>query len=152
MNCGPRGLKGSRDRLYHNNGDGTFTDVTEKLKIDEGNYYGLGVLWLDYDKDGSVDLFKAKQAVGLAGGFGRVPFMVGMMLIDEIVQVSEDEMKHSIAALIDSDQVLLEASGVAGIAAVLAGKVSQARKCVCVLTGGNIDAATLKANSLESTS
>jgi threonine dehydratase len=83
-------------------------------------------------------------AHGLAGGFGRVPFMVGMMLIDEIVLVSEDEMKRGIAALIDSDQILAEASGVAGLAAVLAGKVADARKCVCVLTGGNIDTPTLK--------
>jgi threonine dehydratase len=83
-------------------------------------------------------------AHGLAGGFGRVPFMVGMMLIDEIALVSEDEMKRGMAALIDSDQILLEASGVAGIAALLAGKISGARKCACVLTGGNIDAATLK--------
>jgi threonine dehydratase len=83
-------------------------------------------------------------AHGLAGGFGRVPFMVGMMLIDEIVLVSEDEMKRGIAALIDSDQVLTEASGVAGIAAVLAGKIKAAQKCVCVLTGGNIDTATLR--------
>jgi threonine dehydratase len=83
-------------------------------------------------------------AHGLAGGFGRVPFMVSMMLIDEIVLVSEEEMKHGIAALIDSDQILTEASGVAGIAAVLAGKISEARKCVCVLTGGNIDTPTLK--------
>ena len=83
-------------------------------------------------------------AHGLAGGFGRVPFMAGMMLIDEIVLVSEDEMKRSIAALIDSDQVVLEASGAAGVAAVLAGKVSQAHKCVCVLTGGNIDSDTLR--------
>ncbi len=83
-------------------------------------------------------------AHGLAGGFGRVPFMVGMMLIDEIVLVSEEEMKRGIAALIDSDQILLEASGVAGIAALLAGKISEARKCVCVLTGGNIDSVTLR--------
>jgi threonine dehydratase len=83
-------------------------------------------------------------AHGLAGGFGRVPFMVGMMLIDEIVLVSEDEMKRGIAALIDSDQILLEASGVAGIAAVLAGKVADTQKCACVLTGGNIDSDTLR--------
>lgn len=83
-------------------------------------------------------------AHGLAGGFGRVPFMVGMMLIDEIVLVGEDEMKRGIAAVIDSDQVLVEASGVAGLAAVLAGKIKDAHKCVCVLTGGNIDSETLR--------
>jgi len=62
VNCGPRGLKGARDRLYHNNGDGTFTDVTEKLGIDAGSYYGLGVLWLDYDKDGCLDLYVANDS------------------------------------------------------------------------------------------
>jgi len=62
VSCGPRGLKGGRDRLYHNNGDGTFTDVTEKLGIDPGAYYGLGVLWLDYDKDGCLDLYVANDS------------------------------------------------------------------------------------------
>jgi enediyne biosynthesis protein E4 len=62
VNCGPRGLKGARDRLYHNNGDGTFTDVTEKLGIDPDSYYGLGVLWLDYDKDGCLDLYVANDS------------------------------------------------------------------------------------------
>jgi len=62
VNCGPRGLKGARDRLYHNNGDGTFTDVTEKLDIDPGSYYGLGVVWLDYDKDGCQDLYVANDS------------------------------------------------------------------------------------------
>jgi len=62
VNCGPRGLKGARDRLYHNNGDGTFTDVTEKLGIDTESYYGLGVLWLDYDKDGCLDLYVADDS------------------------------------------------------------------------------------------
>lgn len=57
VSCGPRGLKGSRDRLYHNNGDGTFTDVSEKLNIDPLSYYGLGVMWLDYDLDGCLDLY-----------------------------------------------------------------------------------------------
>jgi hypothetical protein len=62
VSCGPRGLKGSRDRLYHNNGDGTFTDVTEKLNIDPDGNYGLGVLWLDYDKDGCLDLYVADDS------------------------------------------------------------------------------------------
>jgi hypothetical protein len=62
VSCGPRGLKGGRDRLYHNNGDGTFTDVTGKLNIDPGSYYGLGVLWLDYDRDGCLDLYVADDS------------------------------------------------------------------------------------------
>ena len=62
VNCGPRGLKGARDRLFHNNGDGTFTDVTEKLGIDPQSYYGLGVMWLDYDKDGCLDLYVANDS------------------------------------------------------------------------------------------
>jgi len=62
VSCGPRGLKGSQDRLYHNNGDGTFTDVSEKLKIDPDGYYGLGVLWLDYDMDGCLDLYVANDS------------------------------------------------------------------------------------------
>ena len=62
VSCGPRGLKGARDRLYHNNGDGTFTDVSDKLKIDPDGYYGLGVMWLDYDKDGCLDLYVANDS------------------------------------------------------------------------------------------
>jgi enediyne biosynthesis protein E4 len=62
VSCGPRGLKGGRDRLYHNNGNGTFTDVTERLGIDPGAYYGLGVLWMDYDRDGCLDLYVANDS------------------------------------------------------------------------------------------
>ena len=40
--CGPRGLKGEPDHLFHNNGDGTFTDVSEKAGVaDKNGYYGL---------------------------------------------------------------------------------------------------------------
>lgn len=83
-------------------------------------------------------------AHGLAGGFGRVPFMIGMMLIDEIALATEDELMRGIAALIDSDQQLAEASGIAGLAAVLAGKIKLNGKTVVVITGGNIDVATLR--------
>ncbi len=62
VSCGPRGMKGGRDRLYHNNGDGTFTDVTEALGIDRDLGYGLGVLWLDYDRDGCLDLYVANDS------------------------------------------------------------------------------------------
>jgi enediyne biosynthesis protein E4 len=45
----------AQDRLYRNNGDGTFTDVTEKAKLkDDG--YGMGAVAADYDNDGSVDV------------------------------------------------------------------------------------------------
>ncbi len=62
VSCGPRGLPGARDRLYHNQGDGTFTDVTERLGIDPNAYYGLGVVWGDYDNDGWLDLYVANDS------------------------------------------------------------------------------------------
>jgi hypothetical protein len=46
----------ARNALYHNNGDGTFTDVTEKAGV-PGTDYGLGCVWGDYDNDGYDDLF-----------------------------------------------------------------------------------------------
>jgi hypothetical protein len=60
--CGPRGLPGSRDILFHNNGDGTFTDVTENAGIDHDQYYGLGVVWGDYDRDGRPDIYVANDS------------------------------------------------------------------------------------------
>ena len=44
-----------RNALYHNNGDGTFTDVTEKAGV-PGNAYGMGVAVGDYDSDGFSDM------------------------------------------------------------------------------------------------
>jgi len=43
------------NRLYHNNRDGTFTDITEKAGL-PGRFYGMGVATGDYDNDGNVDL------------------------------------------------------------------------------------------------
>jgi hypothetical protein len=55
--CGPRGLKGEPDHLFHNNGDGTFTDVSEKAGVaDKPGYYGLGAVFADINNDGKVDL------------------------------------------------------------------------------------------------
>lgn len=50
-----RGIK-QRNSLYHNNGDGTFTDVTEKAGV-PGTGYGIGVAVGDYDNDGYPDLY-----------------------------------------------------------------------------------------------
>lgn len=63
VQCGPRGLKGSASNLYHNNGDGTFTDVSEKSGIrDAPRAFGLTAVWSDLDKDGHLDLFVANDA------------------------------------------------------------------------------------------
>ena len=61
--CGPKGLVGEADVLYHNNGDGTFTDVTQKAGVKEPNYFGFGVVFSDFDNDGWPDIFVANDSV-----------------------------------------------------------------------------------------
>jgi enediyne biosynthesis protein E4 len=58
VQCGPIGLKGSPDLLYHNNHDGTFTEVAKKAGVadDEGRV-GLTSVWVDFDNKGRLDLF-----------------------------------------------------------------------------------------------
>ncbi|MPZ18303.1 MAG: CRTAC1 family protein [Luteitalea sp.] len=61
--CGPRGLKGARDYLFRNNGDGTFTDVTREAGVwAEPARYGLGVAWFDMDNDGQLDVLVANDS------------------------------------------------------------------------------------------
>ena len=58
VQCGPRGLKGAPDNLYHNNHDGTFTDVSKRAGVaDEEHRYGLTSIWVDFDNSGKLDLF-----------------------------------------------------------------------------------------------
>ena len=57
VNCGPRGLPGEPDHLFHNNGDGTFTDVTVKAGVeDKDRYYGFSTIFVDINGDGKPDL------------------------------------------------------------------------------------------------
>ncbi len=77
VQCGPRGLKGSPDSLYHNNGDGTFTDVSETSGVgDPEHRYGLTSIWSDFDNDGKLDLFVTNdgQANYLYQGDGKGKF------------------------------------------------------------------------------
>jgi enediyne biosynthesis protein E4 len=62
--CGPRGLKGEADHLFHNNGDGTFTDVSSQAGVaDEGHSrYGFTSVFVDVDNDGKVDLLVANDS------------------------------------------------------------------------------------------
>ena len=65
--CGPPGLNGGKDILYHNNGDGTFTDVSEQSGITKtASTYGLGVLTADFDDDGWPDIYVANDSTASA--------------------------------------------------------------------------------------
>jgi hypothetical protein len=65
--CGPPGLTGGVNTLYRNNGDGTFTDVSEKAGIRKTNgTYGLGVLVADLDNDGWPDIYVANDSAPAA--------------------------------------------------------------------------------------
>ncbi len=55
--CGPRGLKGAKDRLFQQKSDGTFEDVSVKTNVtDEGDYYGFSSVFVDVDDDRDLDL------------------------------------------------------------------------------------------------
>jgi hypothetical protein len=58
--CGPRGLPGAKNILYHSRGDGTFEDVTTKAHIDQTDgHYAFSVSTLDYNDDGWPDIYVA---------------------------------------------------------------------------------------------
>ena len=61
--CHPDNYDGVTNILYHNNGDGTFTDVSAKAGIANPNGKGLGVSFADYDGDGFTDIFVANDSV-----------------------------------------------------------------------------------------
>ena len=63
VHCGPKGLLPAADVLYHNNGDGTFTDVTRAAGMAVAPAYGLGAVWGDFDNDGDADLYVANDSM-----------------------------------------------------------------------------------------
>ena len=91
VQCGPWGLEGESDFLYHNRGDGTFEEVSIKAGVhDDIGYYGLGVMWVDYDDDGWQDLLVANDSVpnylyhnNHNGTFTEVGLLTGVALSGE---------------------------------------------------------------------
>ena len=89
--CGPRGLPGESDHLFHNNGDGTFTEVSKKAGVsDPQGYYGLASVFVDVDDDGWVDLVVANDSVPRYlyrnlhdGTFEDVSYLSGFALTNE---------------------------------------------------------------------
>ena len=89
--CGPRGLPGEGDHLFHNNGDGTFTDVSKKAGVsDPQGYYGLASVFVDADDDGWVDLLVLNDSVPRYlyrnlhdGTFEDVSYLSGFALTNE---------------------------------------------------------------------
>ena len=88
--CGPLGLPGEGDHLFHNNGDGTFSDVSRKAGVsDPQGYYGLASVFVDVDDDGWLDLAVANDSVARYlyrnrhdGTFEDVSYMSGFALTD----------------------------------------------------------------------
>ncbi len=83
VNCGPRGLKKARNYLYRNNGDGTFTDVTDKTGIAKAPpSFGLGVLVGDFNNDSWPDIYVSNdsEAAYLFWNNGNGTFTEGGMI------------------------------------------------------------------------
>ena len=89
--CGPRGLPGESDHLFHNNGDGTFTDVSTKAGVsDPKGYYGFAAVFVDVDDDGWLDLAVANDSTPnylyknrRDGTFQDVSYLSGFALSEE---------------------------------------------------------------------
>lgn len=70
---------------------------------------------------------------------GDIPFEIIRDLVDDVVTVSEDDIARAILMLLEHAKIVVEPAGAVGVAAILAGKVSNTGKTVPILTGGNID-------------
>jgi threonine dehydratase len=81
-------------------------------------------------------------ADGLAGGIGEIAF-AHRDLIDDVVNVSEDEIEDAVVAMVAHDQVLAEGSGAVGVAALRSGRVRVQGDVAAIVTGANMDARVL---------
>ena len=87
--CIPRIFKGSTSFLYHNNGDGTFTEVSKGTDIAKAIGKGLGVVATDINNDGRMDLFVANDTVQNFLFVNRGPDKTGKWQFEEIALQAE---------------------------------------------------------------
>jgi len=95
LSCSPLLYRGQPNFLYHNNGDGTFTDVSESAGIAHLIGKGMGLAIADYDDDGFTDIFVGNDVMGnfllknLAGqGFTEVAIEAGVAYTDDGLPIS----------------------------------------------------------------
>jgi len=96
VNCGPRGLGHGSHSLYRNNGDGTFSDVSEKAgihKVDPG--YGLTVACADFDNDGWPDIYVACDSTPSLLFHNNHDGTFTEQGLDDGVALSEDGMEQA---------------------------------------------------------
>jgi enediyne biosynthesis protein E4 len=87
--CTPEAYKGESSRLYHNLGNGRFEDVTKRAGLSDPNGKSLGVVLLDYDNDGWLDLFVSNDTApnklyhnNRNGTFSETGFAAGVAFSD----------------------------------------------------------------------
>ena len=63
VQCGPRGLKGAGDSVFHNNGDGTFTEVSNSIgAADAEGFYGMQPIFSDFGNRGKLDFYMSNDS------------------------------------------------------------------------------------------
>jgi threonine dehydratase len=104
-----------------------------------------GIPYDPYDHEPTI-------ADGLAGGFGAIPFYVARTLIDQVLLVSEADLRRAIFTLLDREQLVVEASGAIAIAPLLNGTLdATGQTVVCILSGGNLATTLLRDILIEFT-
>ncbi len=151
VQCGPRGLKGSPDNLYHNNKNGTFTDVSVQAGVsDPEGRYGLSAVWCDFNNDGKLDLYVANDSgpnflyqgdgkghftdAGFTSGVvysddGKEQANMGVAIGDYLhtgrmsIAISHFDNEYAAVYRNDGDMSFKEVSGISGVAKATGGYV-----------------------------
>jgi threonine dehydratase len=70
---------------------------------------------------------------------GKLPFAIIQETVDEIVTVSDDDIARALLMLLERAKLVVEPAGAAGVAAIIAGKITASGPTTVILSGGNID-------------